>query len=509
MSANLAELLAASARRHADRPALRLGDMTITFGALDEGSARTAGFLRDRGVGTGDRVAIMLPNVPQFALAYYGILRLGAIAVPMNVLLKRREIRHVLADSGARAIFALEGLHEHAESAAAEAGADCVAMPFDPVDAVVADSEPVGEVVAREGSDTAVIIYTSGTTGTPKGAELTHANLGRNSEIAGGLFAVDSSDVALGALPLFHSFGQTCGLNTSVRQGACLTLLPRFDARDALDILEGHEVTICMGVPTMYTAMLDQLAGRDTRPERLRVCITGGSAMPVDVLHACEEAFGCPVLEGYGLTETSPVASFNQPGQPRKPGSIGTPLEGVEMKIVDDDGRDLPVGEVGEILIRGHNVMKGYWRDPESTAQTLRDGWMHTGDLARVDEDGYFFIVDRKKDMIIRGGLNVYPREVEEVLHEHAAVRDAAVLPVPHPMLGEEVGAAVRLRDGASADARELRSFVRDQIAAYKYPRHVWFVDELPLGPTGKVLKREIPVPDEVLAAAAARGRRT
>ena len=282
-----------------------------------------------------------------------------------------------------------------------------------------------------------------------------------------------------------------------------MTLLPRFDPAQALELLDQHGVTLCLGVPTMYAAMLDKADGFPAG--RLRHCVSGGSALPERVLREAEELFGCPMLEGYGLTETSPVASFNKPGQPRKVNSIGTPLEDTEMRVVDADDRDLPPGEPGEILIRGHGVMKGYWNQPEATARTLRGGWMHTGDLAYVDEDGYFFIVDRIKDMIIRGGLNVYPSEVEEVLHEHPAVRAAAVVKVPHPVLGEEVGAAVVLRDGAEATEKELRAFVRDEIAAYKYPRHVWFVDALPMDATGKVRKREIAVPPEVLERAAAR----
>jgi long-chain acyl-CoA synthetase len=355
------------------------------------------------------------------------------------------------------------------------------------------------------GDDTALILYTSGTTGSPKGAELTHDNLRRNAEICRGLFSLGPEDVSLGALPLFHSFGQTCGLNAAMMSGTSLTLLPRFDPVQALQMLDEHEVTLCLGVPTMYAAMLDRVGEERPWLGRLKVCISGGSAMPLDVLRGCEEVFGCPLLEGYGLSETSPVASFNHPGRPHKHGSIGTPLEGVEMRVVDRADRDLPAGEVGEILIRGHNVMKAYWRQPEATAHTMRGGWLHTGDLAYVDDEGYYFIVDRLKDMIIRGGLNVYPREVEEVLLEHPAVLEAAVVAVPHALLGEEVGAAVVLNDGAEADPKELRSFLRDQIAAYKYPRHVWFVDSLPKGPTGKVLKRKIQVPDEVLGTAAGR----
>ena len=501
MSANLAAFVPASAARHPDRPALRLAELELTYAQLDDGSARVAGLLRERGIEPGDRVALMLPNVPQFALAYYGALRLGAVVVPMNVLLKRREVAFQMGDAGARLVFALEGMHEHAAAGAEAVGAECLPVAFGPFEEALARAEPLVDL-APDGGETAMILYTSGTTGTPKGAELTHDNLRINAEISAGLFSLGPEDVSLGVLPLFHSFGQTCGLNAAMLSGTCLTLLPRFDPAQALELLESHRVTICLGVPTMYAAMLDRVGEEMPWQGQLKVCVSGGSAMPLAVLRRCEEVFACPLLEGYGLSETSPVASFNQPGQPHKPGSIGTPLEGVEMKVVDDRDRELPPGEVGEIVIRGNNVMKAYFGQPEVTATTMRGGWLHTGDLAHVDEEGYFFIVDRLKDMIIRGGLNVYPREVEEVLQEHPAVLEAAVVPVPHTLLGEDVGAAVVLRDGAQADAKELRAFVRDEIAAYKYPRHVWFVDALPKDPIGKVRKREIQVPDEVLAAA-------
>jgi long-chain acyl-CoA synthetase len=274
-----------------------------------------------------------------------------------------------------------------------------------------------------------------------------------------------------------------------------LTLIPRFDPAKALEIIQRDKVTIFEGVPTMFSAML-HVEDRDSYDvSGLKLCASGGSAMPVEVLKGFEEAFGCKVLEGYGLSETSPVASFNHPDRERKPGSIGTPIEGVEMRVVDDEGNDVAQGEVGEIVIRGHNVMKGYWQRDDATAESIKDGWFHTGDMAQVDSDGYFFIVDRKKDMIIRGGYNVYPREIEEVLYEHPAVREAAVVGVPHDSLGEEVGAAIALKDGAEASEDEIRAFAKERIAAYKYPRQVWFVDELPKGPTGKVLKREIEAP--------------
>jgi long-chain acyl-CoA synthetase len=341
-------------------------------------------------------------------------------------------------------------------------------------------------------------MYTSGTTGKPKGAELTHDNLDTNVEVVTELFGLTSDDVILGALPLFHSFGQTCGLNAAVKTGALLTLLPRFEPAKALEVLQRDDATIFEGVPTMYGALLHDPGREGADLSRLRLCVSGGASLPVELMRGFEEAFDAIILEGYGLSETSPVASFNHPDRDRKPGSIGTPIRGVEMKVVDEDDNDVPAGEVGEIVIRGHNVMRGYWERPDATEECMKGGWFHTGDMAKVDEDGYFFIVDRKKDLIIRGGYNVYPREVEEVLYEHPAVREAAVVAVPHDELGEEVGAAVALKDGEDVGADELKSYVKEQVAAYKYPRHVWFVDELPKGPTGKILKREIEVPSEV-----------
>jgi long-chain acyl-CoA synthetase len=352
--------------------------------------------------------------------------------------------------------------------------------------------------VSRSDDDTAVILYTSGTTGSPKGAELSHANLGHNQAVtARTLLHLGPDDVVMGCLPLFHVFGMTCGLNAAITNGALLTLIPRFDPAKALEVIGRDGVTVFEGVPTMYAAMLG-LAGSTTADvSSLRVCISGGAALPVEVLRGFEAAFGCLVLEGYGLSETSPVASFNHPDRERKPGSIGTPIDGVRMRVVDLDGADVAPGEVGEIVISGHNVMKGYWQRPEATAESVRDGWFATGDLARVDEDGYFFIVDRKKDLIIRGGYNVYPREVEEVLYEHPAVAEAAVVGMAHDSLGEEIGAAVALKAGSGVTPEELRDFVKARIAAYKYPRAVWVVDSLPKTATGKILRREVHPPTD------------
>jgi long-chain acyl-CoA synthetase len=465
---------------------------------LDEGSARVAGMLRARGVGPGDRVGIMLPNVPYFAPVYYGILRLGAIVVPMNVLLKGREVAFYCEDSGAKVLFAWHGFGDAARQGAEQAGTELVLVEPGEFEKLVMEAEPLREMAGRDASDTAVILYTSGTTGTPKGAELTHDNLRRNAEASCGLHDVGPQDVVLGALPLFHSFGQTCTLNAGILSGATITLLPRFDAEKALEIFQRDAVTIFMGVPTMYGALLHASGREQADLSRLRLCVSGGASLPLEVMRAFEDAFGATILEGYGLSETSPVASFNRSAEARKPGSIGTPIEGVEMKVVGDDGTVLATGEVGEIVVRGHNVMRSYWNRPDATHEAIRDGWFHTGDMAKVDEDGYFFIVDRKKDMIIRGGYNVYPREVEEVLYEHPAVREAAVVGVPHGEWGEEVGAAVALKEGEQVSAEELRNYVKENVASYKYPREIWFVDELPKGPTGKILKREIEVPAEV-----------
>jgi len=490
---NLASNLVGTAAAHADRIAVRVGETATTYQELDQAAARVAGLLHDRGLKSGDRVGIMLPNVAEFAVVYYGVLRAGGVVVPMNPLLKKREVAYYLADSGARLIFAWHAFAGEARSGARQADADTIIVDPATFADLLASATPEHRVVDRTDEDTAVILYTSGTTGRPKGAELTHANLTRNTEVMRtDLIQLVAGDVIFGGLPLFHSFGQTCTLNTAVASGACLTLLPRFAPGEALQILAGHRVTVFAGVPTMYVALLAESGRAAYDVSELRVCVSGGAALPVEVLRGFEEAFGCPVLEGYGLSETSPVASFNHPDRARKPGSIGTPIRGVQMRVVDSRGYEVPGGEIGEIVIRGHNVMKGYWRKPEETAQAIQDGWFRSGDLGKVDEDGYFVIVDRKKDMIIRGGYNVYPREIEEVLYEHPAVAEAAVIGLPHPALGEEVGAAVALKPGAGATAEELRDHVKAQVAAYKYPRKVWIVDQLPKGPTGKILKREI-----------------
>jgi long-chain acyl-CoA synthetase len=491
---NLAANLVASARSRPEHPAIMLDDHVLDYAALHAAAAAAAGDLRSRGVGPGDRVGLVLPNVPAYPILFYGALLAGAVVVPMNPLLKSREVEYYLRDSGTKVVYGWDGSGDVVPEAAKAVGITGIVVPATgPVDL---GGTPATEPVERADDDTAVILYTSGTTGQPKGAELTHHNLASNAATtAETLIEITAEDVIMGCLPLFHVFGLTCGLNAAVGVGATLTLIPRFDPSKALAVVARDRVTVFEGVPTMYAAMLHSPAAADADMSSLRTCITGGSAMPVEFLRAFEERFGCVVFEGYGLSETSPVASFNQPGYERKPGTIGFPVRGCEMRVVNDDGEDVPVGAHGEIAIRGENLMKGYWNRPDATAEAIPDGWFRTGDIATVDADGYYTIVDRKKDLIIRGGYNVYPREVEEALYEHPAVAEAAVIGIKHAELGEEIGAAVALKPGVEAEPEELKAFVRDRLAAYKYPRSIWLVDVLPKGPTGKILRRSVEPP--------------
>ncbi|MFE7423920.1 long-chain fatty acid--CoA ligase [Streptomyces sp. NPDC057545] len=499
---NLAMLLAESAWVESDRVAVRQDDLALTYAQLNDRSARVATLLHAKGVRPEDRVALVMPNATEFPVAYYGVLRAGGVVVPMNPLLKAREIAFVLRDSGSRIVLACPPFAGEVAVAATEVGVECLVTDPTAFGSLVQATDPMPRVVDRAGDDTAVILYTSGTTGIPKGAELTHRNLMTNAATAAEtLLHVGPNDVLFGGLPLFHAFGQTCALNTAIAAGATLTLLPRFDSAKALEIMHRDGVTVFLGVPTMYTALLNAGIPDGYDLSRLNLAVSGGASLPVEVLQRFEREFGVTVLEGYGLSETAPVAAFNPPDRPRKAGSIGLPIRGVELELVADDGTTVGPGEVGEITIRGENVMKGYWNRPEATAEAIRDGWFHSGDLARVDEDGYYFIVDRKKDLIIRGGYNVYPREIEEVLYEHPAVAEAAVVGVPHETQGEEVAAVVTLRDGAQATADQIRDYVKQRVAAYKYPRIVTFTDGLPKGATGKILKREIVVEQQASKA--------
>jgi long-chain acyl-CoA synthetase len=495
MSLNLATILRASAQARPDHPAVRLGDRALSYAELDRAARGVAAALRERGALPGHQVAIMVPNLPEFTIAYYGILYAGCAVVPLNVLLSAPEVGYHLEDSRASWLVAHPLFAEPARVGAEAAGVPIVwaGGEGDEQLAAWADAEPVSGLHPTGADDTAVILYTSGTTGKPKGAELSHSNLLLNcSVVVPKLMPITGDDVAIGMLPLFHSFGQTCIQNAMISLGGTFTLLPRFTPEDALAIIQRDRVTVFAGVPTMYFAILNFAGADDYDVSSLAWCMCGGAPMPVEVMKAFEAKYGVRIQEGYGLSETSPVASFNVLDRPRKVGSIGYPVWGVELCIMNDKDEPLPDDEVGEICIRGHNVMKGYWRRPDATQEAIRDGWFHSGDVGTRDADGSYFIVDRKKDMIIRGGFNVYPREVEEVLYGHPSIVEAAVIGIPHESHGEEVKAVVALGDGAEVGPDDIVAWARERLAAYKYPRIVEIVDELPKGPTGKILKRAL-----------------
>ncbi|CAG0948339.1 long-chain acyl-CoA synthetase [Myxococcaceae bacterium] len=496
MQLNLGTILQASAQSRPEHPVLKLGAFQMTYAQLDRAARGVARALRERGISPGEQVALMIPNVPEFSIAYFGILYAGCTVVPLNVLLTAPEVTYHLQDSEARLLVAHPFFAGPATQGAEAAGVPLLFSSGDAPETLVqeANGEPIAFVEPRDATDTAVILYTSGTTGKPKGAELTHSNLLINCAIVvPRLVPVDAaSHVALATLPLFHSFGQTCIQNATIALGGTFTLLPRFTPEAALEIIERDRVTLFAGVPTMYFALLHHPDAAKYDFSSVRHCLTGGAAMPVEVMREFEAKYPVQILEGFGLSETSPAASFNVVDKPRKPGSIGYPVWGVEMAIVDEEGRPLSDGEPGEIVIRGHNIMKGYWKRPDATKDAIRNGWFHSGDIGIRDADGSYRIVDRKKDMIIRGGFNVYPREVEEVLYTHPAVVEAAVIGVPHESHGEEVKAVLALRPGRTLGADEVIAFCRERLAGYKYPRIVELRDTLPKGPTGKILKREL-----------------
>ncbi len=501
MSFNLATILTESALAAPDAPACRFAGTTTTYAELDEQSGRVAAGFRSAGLSPGQVVALQLPNIQPFLSAYFGALKAGLVVLPLNPLLMAPEVEYHLTDSAAAMLIGFEGIHAEAVKACETTGVPLylLSMGSGPLPDGTRSAlelfspapldEPGGDVTPRSPDDTAVLVYTSGTTGKPKGAELTHFQLYMNSTVAGGLFGVRSDDVVLAVLPFFHVFGLSSVVNVFIRQGGCLSILPRFAPGAVLDAIEADRCTVIGGVPTMLHALAQQdVTGRDL--SALRVAVSGGASLPEDIMRTFEDKFGIEVLEGYGMTETASSCSFNRPGD-RKVLSIGKPMWGVRMRVADAQGRPLPPGRehVGEILIRGHNVMKGYLGRPEATAETLRDGWLHSGDLGFVDEDGFYFIVDRAKDLVIRGGYNVYPREIEEVLYAHPAIAEAAVIGKPDQRLGEEVVAVVALRPGESATAEEIIGYTRERLAAYKYPREIRFMAELPKGPSGKILK--------------------
>ena len=512
---NLATLLETSARQVPDRVAVIFNDTKLTYAQVNGAANQIAGGLVAAGIKKGDKVALSCPNLPFFPLAYYGILKAGATVVPLNVLLKAREIAYHLADSDAKAYLCFEGTADLPMGTRGYAGFQqtdscehffmITANPAGPspvegtktLGMMMYGQSPKFDTVNTDSEDTAVILYTSGTTGQPKGAELSHSNMVMNAKLSDNMYTASDHDIHLITLPLFHSFGQTVQMNGGFYNQATLSLLPRFDPAAALGIIERDNVTIFAGVPTMYWAMLnlpdaEEKFDLEKIASNLTLCCSGGSAMPVEVMKQFEQKFNVPILEGYGLSETSPVASFNPFDGVRKAGSVGIPVWGVEIRIVNENDEDVAQGETGEIVIKGHNIMKGNYKLPDATATTMRNGWFHSGDIGRMDEDGYIYIVDRVKDMIIRGGFNVYPREIEEVLITHPAVSLAAVIGVPHDSHGEEVKAFVILQAGATVTADELRVWSKENMADYKYPRIIEIRETLPMTATGKILKREL-----------------
>ncbi|MBF8193849.1 long-chain fatty acid--CoA ligase [Nonomuraea sp. K274] len=508
---NLSIVLEDSARKIPDATAVVFGDMRLPYSMIDTVASQVANLLVARGIGKGDKVALACPNVPYFPFVYFGILKAGAAVVPLNVLLQSREIAYHLDDSDAKALFCFEGTPElplgERGKAGFEAAKGCehfFVLPATPLATESAYGESIWaalgamagefETVQTSPDDTAVVLYTSGTTGQPKGAELSHQNMLMNAMVSDKMFpGSEERDTYLGVLPLFHSFGQTVVMNAGFLRGATVVLMPRFEPGEALSLMASENVTFFAGVPTMYWGMLTKIhADGVEAPRSLRIAVAGGASSPVEVLKDFERTFGIGILEGYGLSETAPVASFNHADRPTKPGTIGTPIWGVEMKLIDGDWKTIEGEGPGEIAIRGHNVMKGYYGRPEATEEAIRDGWFRTGDIATRDADGYYAIIDRAKDMIIRGGFNVYPRELEEVLMTQEAVSLAAVVGVPHESHGEEIKAYVILVPGATITEDELIAWSRENMAAYKYPRLIEFRDSLPMTATGKILKREL-----------------
>jgi long-chain acyl-CoA synthetase len=503
---DLGRMLAQTAARIPEKTLVLFRGQGTTYSEFDQRANQVANALISLGIQPGDRVALFMGNLPLFMEAYYGILKAGASVVPLNVLYKTGEVEYILKDSGARAILTFSSAATPFEKVALAAAAGApdlrsivVASPVS-IPGTLSWATTIGNAattapdVAINPDDVAVISYTSGTTGRPKGAMLTHRNLISNCEqgMMMPTFAVHDDDVIWLALPLFHIYAMNVGMNLSVMNGATIALIERFEPVSSLEAIQKYKCTVLYGAPPMFVvwAQLPNISDFDLHT--LRFVSSGAAALPVRVLETFEAATGVPITEGYGLSEAAPVVATNAAAPVVKPGTVGLPIPGVEVKIVDDAGNEVPRGETGELICRGSNVMAGYWHQPEATSETLRGGWLHTGDLAVMDADGYISIVDRKKDMIIVSGYNVYPREVEETLFRHPAVADAAVVQYPDPYQGESVMAFVVCKQGQQATEQELIDFCRDQIAVFKCPRRIVFRDELPKNSTGKVLRREL-----------------
>ena len=511
---NLAVLLEESARRYGLREAFIHQNQRLTYAQVNAAANQVANVLTDLGVKPGFKIALTCPNLPIFPQVYFGILKTGAVLVPLNIMLKHAEIAYHLRDSQAAFFLCaqdLPGLPMCTEGYAAFREVDgCrnflvinltadTASPLQGIRSLgrlMEGRSAAFETIQTHADDSAVILYTSGTTGQPKGAELSHFNMFYNAVICRDLLGTRAHDIQLIVLPLFHSMAQTVMMNSGLYAGASAVLMPRFDPLAALETMEKEKVTIFGGVPTMYWAILHSLEAHAVNIQKikknLRICGSGGASMSANIKERFENIFETQILEGYGLSETSPAVCFTHRNQKWKAGSIGTPVWGVEVKIADAQDRAVPTGDAGELLVRGHNVMKGYYRQPEATAQVMRSGWFHSGDIARMDEEGYIFLLDRLKDMINRGGQNIYPREVEDVLLTHPAIAQAAVIGVPDEAFGEEVKAFVVLKEGADLNADQIIQWTKEQMASFKHPRQVEICPSLPLNAAGKILKKEL-----------------
>ena len=500
MALNLAINLFEAARTYPDKPAWKDGDRRCTYQELSRKALQFGAGLRRLGINPGDRVAMMTPNCLEFPIAYYGILNAGCTVVPFNMLLKTDEVAYHLSDSQARLLIGHVGFQEHARKGWARSS-DCrhLVLIGGEVDGrnnevqfndFVQDQAPLDFPFPTGADDSAAFIYTSGTTGKPKGADLSHSNLFINALLIARMGEFKETDVLPAALPLFHSFGQSAVMNAGLFAGAAIVSFARFDPTEMLDSMERDGLTMLFGVPTMYQMMLMEAEKRDFHP-KIRQALSGGASIAPELIDRIEKRFNTVLLEGYGLSETSPGVTFNL-REKAKPRSVGLPLWGVSVEIHDEQGQSLPPNTPGEVCVRGHNVMKGYHNQPEQTAEVMRHGWFHTGDVGILDDEGYLFIVDRIKDLIIRGGYNVYPREVEDVIYALEGVQEASVVGVADKIQGEEIVACICARKGSQLTEEQVIEWCRSKLAGYKYPRKVVFLDDLPKNTTGKILKKEL-----------------
>lgn len=502
---NLSQFLIDTATRIPHHPAIRFAGGLLTYGEMNQRVNALAHGLKRLGIRPKDVCILMMPSSSNWTLVYYALAKMGAIVVPVNPLYRQGELGHIFHDSGARAFV---GQVDYLT----EPSLVIDSMPNINIRIAEGENLPSGFIRLEDlfneagefivgpthPDDPFAIIYTSGTTGLPKGAVLTHDSLRSDAIAVTKLRHTEPQDIVLSVLPLFHIYGMTHSLNISVYLGLTIRMWEHFVAEEVLAAIEDEQSTILYAVPTMINRLVELAKSTPPKRSSLRFCISGGASLPVEILHRFQATFHATIYESYGLTECSPTCVENPYGRPTRPGSIGLPIPGFQARIVDDNDKDVMQDEVGELVIMGPGVMKEYLNQPEATAKTLRGGWLHTGDLARTDKEGYIYIVDRKKEMIIRGGYNVYPREIEEVLYQHPDVLEGAVIGVPHADLGEEVAAAVVLRPGAKTSPDDLRKYLKDRVAPYKYPRIIKFVKELPKTSTGKILKREISLKDQI-----------